>query len=172
MVPGNDLPEYTLKSIEGRTRALERMESKRDILIRGARRKDADSIASLSGQLGYPVAAEEMRRRIQSVSTRKNQKVFVAVSEGGVIGWLEVFIPLSVLNWGKAEIGALIVDESARGHGVGRKLLDAATRWARSHGGKFIYLRSNVKRRDAHKFYLKSGYAIFKTQHVFKLPLD
>ncbi len=113
-----------------------------------------------------------MRQRIQTVRARRNQKILVADWDGTILGWLEVFIPLSVLNWGKAEIGALIVDESARGRGVGGKLLDAAKKWAQGRGSKFIYLRSNIKRKDAHRFYLQSGYGIFKTQHVFKLLLD
>ncbi len=142
------------------------------INVRSVRQSDAGSVASLSGQLGYPVTAKEMRRRIRIVGTRKNQKIFVAVVEGAVAGWLEVFIPPSVLNWGKAEIGALVVSEELRGHGVGRTLLESAWSWARQRGSEFVYLRSNVKRKDAHRFYVKSGYTVFKTQRVFKLLLD
>jgi GNAT superfamily N-acetyltransferase len=142
------------------------------IRIRPAKTGDAGRIASLSGQLGYPVTTRKMRECIAAVSRRKDQKIFVAETDGMVHGWLEVFLPRSVLNWGKAEVGALIVDSKRRGSGLGRKLLDAARRWSEEHKSQFIYLRSNVRRKDAHRFYVNAGYRIHKTQHVFQYLLD
>jgi len=54
---------------------------------------------------------------------------------------------------------------------VGTLLLDSARRWAEAQGSRFIYLRSNVRRRDAHKFYKKAGYRLRKTQFVFQYLL-
>ena len=144
----------------------------KNVRIRSAKREDAGEMAQLSGQLGYPLTRKEMELRIRTVLTRRSQKLLVADIDGKVAGWLEVFIPLSVLNWGKAEVGALVVDAASRGRGVGHKLLEAGRIWSRQRGSRFIYLRSNVKRRGAHKFYLKSGYKIYKSQHVFKLLID
>ncbi len=142
-----------------------------NVVIRRALARDARRIAALSGQLGYPVSPDKMRRCLQTVSRRKDQKVFVAEVDGVVEGWLEVFIPPSVLNWGKAEVGALVIDARMRGSGLGRKLLEAARRWSQKRGSQFIYLRSNVKRKDAHRFYVNAGYRIFKTQFVFQFLL-
>ncbi len=150
---------------------LQKKKNNNKILIRTAKTSDAGEVASLSGQLGYPVTEKEMRGWIRIVGSRKNQTLYVAIVDGTLAGWLEVFVPPSVLNWGKAEIGALIVDGSRRGMGIGRALLEAARNWARKRGSRFIYLRSNVKRKSAHAFYRKSGYKVFKTQRVFKLLL-
>ncbi len=142
------------------------------IKIRSARAKDAGRIAVLSKQLGYPVSTKEMGKRIATVSRRRAQKLIVAELNGQVVGWVEVFRPVSVLNWGKAEVGALVVDGEIRGLGVGGRLLDAARTWSQDARSQFVYLRSNIKREDAHRFYKKAGYKIHKTQFVFQLLLN
>ncbi len=138
------------------------------IRIRGAKAGDASRIAFLSTQLGYPVRVKEMAEYLKTVRRKRNQKIFVADLHGTVAGWLEVFIPPSVLNWGKAEVGALVVDAEKRGIGLGRKLLEAARDWCEAQGSQFIYLRSNVVRKEAHKFYTHAGYRKYKTQYVFR----
>ncbi len=139
--------------------------------VRSMRKSDARRVAILSGQLGYPVSQAQMEKRIAIVRNRRMQKLFVAEIDGNVEGWVEVFRPVSVLNWGKGEVGALVVERTKRGSGIGRLLLERARRWSIKQGCQFIYLRSNVKRKDAHQFYQKAGYKIHKTQHVFQLLL-
>ena len=142
------------------------------IRIRAAKVRDSARIAFLSGELGYPVTTRKMERCIRTVLRRKDQRIFVAEVNGTVNGWLEVFLPRSVLNWGKAEVGALIVDHGNRGSGLGGRLLEAARRWSEEHKSKFIYLRSNIKRKEAHRFYENAGYRVRKTQFVFQFLLD
>ena len=142
------------------------------VTVRPARMKDSARIAELSCELGYPVSAKRMRDCMTTVLKRSAQKMFVADVDGIVEGWVEVFLPHSVLNWGKAEVGALIVGSKTRGHGLGQALLDAARRWSEQRKSQFVYLRSNIKRKDAHRFYKRAGYKIHKTQFVFQLVLD
>ncbi|HEY6952962.1 MAG TPA: GNAT family N-acetyltransferase [Bacteroidota bacterium] len=136
--------------------------------IRPATIADAGRIAELSTQLGYPASKKEMKLRIATVARRNDQKIFAAVVDGVIAGWLEIFRPRSVLNWGKAEIGALVVDDRYRRRGVGNALMETAHAWAKKNHCPFVYLRSNVVRSDAHKFYKRSGYTVFKTQLVFR----
>lgn len=142
------------------------------VSVRPARPADAEAIAALSAQLGYPVSRTVMATLINKVKRRTRQKIYVAVLEGTVVGWLEICLPLSVLNAGKAEIGALVVDSQTRGAGVGTALMDAAHDWARQQRSPFVYLRSNIVRKDAHAFYTQRGYRVLKTQFVFKRNLD
>jgi GNAT superfamily N-acetyltransferase len=137
-------------------------------IIRPTRPGDVKSIAELSMVLGYPVSAGAMRSRTTAVSKRKDQQLFVAEVEGTVVAWLEVFRPLSVLNWGKVEIGALVVDSRYRRRGVAEGLMHEAHAWAERKRAPFVYLRSNAVRKDAHEFYKGSGYEIYKTQYVFR----
>jgi GNAT superfamily N-acetyltransferase len=71
----------------------------------------------------------------------------------------------------QAEIAGLVVDETARGGGIGRRLLEAAEQWARSHGCRAIRVRSNVVREGAHAFYVREGFREIKTQKVFEKGL-
>ncbi|MGH7633904.1 MAG: GNAT family N-acetyltransferase [Gemmatimonadaceae bacterium] len=53
---------------------------------------------------------------------------------------------------------AVIVDEEARGKGVGRTLVAAAEAALRERGCAMIEITSNKKRIDAHAFYERLGY--------------
>jgi GNAT superfamily N-acetyltransferase len=68
----------------------------------------------------------------------------------------------------QAEIAGLIVDESARGAGLGRDLVAAAGVWARARGCRVIRVRSNVVRERARAFYEREGFVVLKTQRVFE----
>jgi len=136
--------------------------------VRLAKVSDAKRIAALSGELGYPIDARRMGRLIHLARRRGNQRLFAAEVDGTVVGWLEIFRSVSVLNPGKTEIGALVVGKRYRRRGIGAALMNEAHRWARSKGSPFVYLRSNIVRRDAHRFYERSGYSVFKTQYVFR----
>ncbi|PJC94957.1 GNAT family N-acetyltransferase [Aeromonas lusitana] len=74
----------------------------------------------------------------------------------GVLVWHRM-MPLHVpAAWGL--ISALVVDEEARGSGVGAQLLAAAEARARAAGCSQLELSSSLKREGAHRFYLAQGY--------------
>ena len=43
--------------------------------------------------------------------------------------------------------------------------------WAGEHGYSQVWLRSNVKRNQAHSFYQRHGYELVKTSYTFRKPL-
>jgi GNAT superfamily N-acetyltransferase len=57
-------------------------------------------------------------------------------------------------------ITALVVAESARGAGVGRRLVDRAVDTARGWGCERIMLTTHVRRADAHAFYERIGFEL------------
>jgi hypothetical protein len=60
---------------------------KEELKIRRPKIADAPQIAALTGQLGYPATAAEMRKRLLGIKTATQHAVFVADSpEDGVIG--------------------------------------------------------------------------------------
>ncbi|MGS6556841.1 aminoalkylphosphonate N-acetyltransferase, partial [Escherichia coli] len=61
------------------------------------------------------------------------------------------------VNW-IGEIQELVVMPQARGLNVGSKLLAWAEEEARQAGAEMTELSTNVKRHDAHRFYLREGY--------------
>jgi GNAT superfamily N-acetyltransferase len=142
------------------------------VKIRTARLADAERIAVLSGQLGYPATTKQVAARLKPVLRTKNGACFVAeTKEHGVIGWGHVtLIPLLEVEL-RAELHGLVVDERVRSCGAGGKLLDAVERWARQHKCQGMSVRSNVIRERAHGFYLKHGYEHYKTQKAFRKTL-
>jgi GNAT superfamily N-acetyltransferase len=143
-----------------------------ELKIRRAKMSDAPRIAELTGQLGYPATAAQLRARIRRILPASQHAVFVAESaKEGVVGWLHVSRqPLLEVEL-RAEVNGLVVAEGQRSLGAGARLLAAAEDWAGKHGCKSMSVRSNVIRERAHKFYELNGYEHYKTQKSFRKPL-
>ena len=137
--------------------------------VRPAQLTDADRIAVLSGQLGYPSSAASVRRRLRNLLARRDHAIWVAETDGGTIaGWIHVFVKQLLESDREVEIGGLVIDENLRGQGVGKALVERAERWAKARALESIYVRSNIVRNDAHIFYQKLGYKVIKTQYAFR----
>lgn len=67
----------------------------------------------------------------------------------------------------RAHIEDVIVDESARGQGVGRMLTDEALRLANKFGANGVMLTSNPHRVVANKLYQKMGFKHWETNLYF-----
>jgi GNAT superfamily N-acetyltransferase len=139
-----------------------------EVVLRTAIPQDADQLALLSGQLGYPVTPEQTGRRLEAIQGDESHAVFVAEGAGGrVIGWVHVFVR-QLLSVGRhAELGGIVVLAEQRGHGLGRLLMEQAEGWARDRGCEVVYVRSNMNRERAHRFYEGIGYEQIKTSRVF-----
>jgi GNAT superfamily N-acetyltransferase len=55
------------------------------------------------------------------------------------------------------KLGALVVDEAERGHGIGRALVEATEAEARLRGCELFFLTTSERRDDAHAFYESLG---------------
>jgi GNAT superfamily N-acetyltransferase len=139
--------------------------------IREATVEDAGKLAALSIQLGYSTTAEDVAGRLRALRERPDNAVFVAEEDGMVAGWLHVSGMLFLESPPFAEVAGLVVDEARRGQGVGKRLVEAAARWAAAHGYRNLRVRSNVIREDAHRFYEREGFRRVKSQVVLDLQL-
>ena len=117
------------------------------------------------------MTAGEAIRRLGEIADHPDHGLLVAEIGGRVEGWIQVSLPRIFETPLQAEIAGLIVDESARGGGIGRTLLEAAEGWARARGCRAIRVRSNVVRERARAFYEREGFVVIKTQRVFEKPL-
>jgi GNAT superfamily N-acetyltransferase len=144
----------------------------KELKIRRAKPCDGPQLAVLSGQLGYPATAAQIRERLRKIQPTSQNAVFVADSKnGGVIGWLHVSKEPLLESEMRAEVNGLVVADGQRSLGAGARLLATAEDWARKHGCKEMSVRSNVLRERAHKFYERNGYEHYKTQKSFRKPL-
>jgi ribosomal protein S18 acetylase RimI-like enzyme len=70
-----------------------------------------------------------------------------------------------------AVIEDVVVDESARGHGVGGALVQAAVELARGRGARHVNLTSRASRQAANRLYQRAGFEIRET-NVYRLNLS
>jgi GNAT superfamily N-acetyltransferase len=141
------------------------------IRIRGARSADAERLAELTTELGYPTTPREMKTRISLLKKGGDCAVFVAESAGQVIGWIHVGTCYLLEMGPCGEVRGLIVAAGKRSLGAGARLLSAAETWARKHSCEGMAVRSNVIRERAHAFYEREGFEHYKTQKAFRKPL-
>jgi len=140
--------------------------------VRAMTAGDAERVAALSGELGYPSTPEQIQARFRAVQERTDASVLVAADASGrVQGWVHVYGRYHLESDRTAEIGGLIVASECRGQGIGRSLMSAAEAWARERGYGQVRLGSNTLRADAHRFYLDLGYTIAKSHYRFQKPI-
>ena len=129
-----------------------------DVIIREAGTPDADTIAGLLDELGYPNSAEFVVRKLGMLGDDENP-VFVAEVNGEVAGFVSLHImPVFHEEPLYCRITAVVVTKAYRRLGVGRRLLEHAEAVARAAGCGRIELTSNVRRTRAHAFYEALGY--------------
>jgi GNAT superfamily N-acetyltransferase len=128
---------------------------------------DAEVVATLAGQLGYPNEVEPIRARIRAI--RESDLLLVAVDTGdNAIGFIQAHRVCIIEVGFRVEILGLVVSSSARRSGIARGLIEEAERWAKNIGAEAIAVRSNTERIEAHLFYPALGYRKIKTQAVYK----
>ena len=128
-----------------------------DLTIRDAVPADADAIATLLDQLGYPADAEAVDARLERLRV-VGDRVVVAEVDGRPVGLAHLQVaPAIERDRPAAKIGALVVDQAHRGRGVGRALVEALEAEARARGCELLYLTTAERRDDAHAFYERLG---------------
>ncbi|HXQ98443.1 MAG TPA: GNAT family N-acetyltransferase [Candidatus Limnocylindrales bacterium] len=143
------------------------------VRIRQARQEDSAAVARLSGQLGYPATRQVIAARLEDALRDSSSIVVVAETHAGEIAGFAQFVNQRLIESDpRVEVAALVVDESARGRGVGRLLLSHGEHWARERGCNIVNVRSNAIRAAAHAFYEHVGYRHYKTQKAFRKDLD
>lgn len=137
--------------------------------IRPARPGDANELATLAGELGYPSSAEELTLRLEPLLADPEQLVLVAVDEEDrAIAWVHAAVRRQLDSDRCVEVVGLVVGEQRRGAGVGARLLQAAEAWACTQSVTVVVLHSNVTRTRAHAFYLRQGYERVKVGNLFR----
>jgi ribosomal protein S18 acetylase RimI-like enzyme len=112
-----------------------------------------------------PPSLSELNEIIASESS----VLFVARVENEIVGSLTLAtfrIPTGIRAW----IEDVVVDESARGHGVGEALNRAALNEAKRRGAITVELTSRPSREAANRLYLRMGFVVRET-NVYRYTL-
>ena len=138
--------------------------------LRSAMIADADDVARLLTELGYPCEIDEAAERIDAIAANDRQALVLARRDGAVCGLVALdfmyYLPLGTIT---CRVTALVVTPTAQGLGIGRQLLKEAERRARSGGASRIELTSGSQRTEAHAFYRACGYKDSSVRFVKQL---
>jgi GNAT superfamily N-acetyltransferase len=142
------------------------------VQIREILEKDAESVATLSTQLGYESDTKQTSARIKRINNSNENCAFVALVDGEVVGWIHGFYTLRIESDPFIEIGGLIVDENYRNLKIGKQLIENVNLWAKKQNVKKLKVRCNIKRTESHRFYERIGFKQNKQQIAFEMDLD
>ena len=140
--------------------------------IREATLADVPALWELNKtELGYPYPLEATAEKLAAVLKSGRDKIFVAVLEGSVAGYVHANSYDVLYAPHMKNIMGIAVSTSCKRRGIGRALLEQVEAWAAKDGAAGIRLVSGSERLEAHSFYRKCGYSGDKQQINFKKQL-
>jgi len=128
------------------------------LLLRPATADDAEVLAGLFTDEGYPVGSSDIVERLERFGTAES-RVIVAEHEGAVLGFIAIHaVPRFEHDDRFLRIVALVVDAGARERGVGRALIAEAERIGTELGAAFAEITAGHHRPEARRLYEAVGY--------------
>ena len=126
--------------------------------LRDAKPSDAPRLVELIHELGHEISEKQVRKNLAALK-KSGETPLVATLDKTVVGMCGVGSRVVIHR--RAPLGritALVVSKEAQGHGIGRKLVEAAEDWMRKKGCQLVEVTSNDRRAAAHAFYRHLGY--------------
>lgn len=129
-----------------------------NVTVRPATQDDADRLASLLTDEGYPAGGTDIAARLERYLGIGSQ-VLVAEAGGDVVGFVSVLVlPRFEVGDLFARITSLVVDAGVRERGIGRLLMQAAEDQARVAGAAWLEVTAGHHRPDARRLFESLGY--------------
>ena len=128
------------------------------ITIRPAETGDAEAIAALFTDEGYPAGPSDIVERLSRFGS-EHSRVVIAEHEGTLLGFIALHaLPRFEHDDRILRVLALVVDAGARERGVGHRLMTEAERIAGELGAAFVEVTAGHHRPEAYRFYESMGY--------------
>ena len=138
------------------------------IVLRLAEPSDAEAIAALFTDEGYPAGPSDIVARLERFASA-HSRVVVAEHEGALLGFIALHaLPRFEHDDRIIRILALVVDAGARERGVGRALMAEAERVGREVDAAFVELTAGHHRPEARHLYESLGYDASVTAYLRK----
>ena len=138
------------------------------VALRAAGPDDADEIAQLFTDEGYPAGPSDIVTRLERFAS-PHSRVIVAEHDGAILGFIAVHaLPRFEHDDRILRILALVVDPGARERGVGRALMAEAERIGTELGAAFVEITAGHHRPEARHMYEQLGYDATVTAYLRK----
>ena len=108
---------------------------------------------------------------LQDLADSESTRIFLASDDSSQISGMLSLIVMRIPTGKKAWIEDVVVDEGARGMGVGKSLMNHAKENAKNLGVKSVDLTSRPSRLDANRLYKSLGYQIRET-NVYRYSIS
>jgi GNAT superfamily N-acetyltransferase len=126
------------------------------------------ALARLLPQLNPELPVPTMER-LQAIIADPAVALLLARDGEQIVGTTTVVVYTTPF-WIKARLDEVVVDESARGKGVGAALVKASLDVAREKGVEVVELQSGVHRKEANRLYPRMGFKLRET-NVYRIVL-
>jgi GNAT superfamily N-acetyltransferase len=130
-----------------------------------------EALSRLLPQLNPKLAVPD-RERLERLVEDPDVVLLVARDGGRIVGTTTVIVYTTPF-WIKARLDEVVVDEAARGKGVGEALVKAALDVGRDRGAQIAELQSGrgPRREAAHRLYERLGFEV-RDSDVFRIVLE
>jgi GNAT superfamily N-acetyltransferase len=135
-----------------------------EILFREAGEDDLAAILRLyaSAQINdeESFTVEEARQHMQVFRRYPSYRIFIALIDDAIVGTYELLMMDNLAKRGKKSgvVEDVAVDPAYQGRGIGRAMMEHAREQCRRAGCYKFVLSSNLRRKDAHRFYDALGF--------------
>ena len=138
------------------------------ITVRSATADDAERIASLFTDEGYPAGPSDIVSRLERFAS-PHSRVIVAELDGEVLGFIAIHaLPRFEHDDRIIRVLALVVDAGVRERGVGHLLMTEAENIGRELGAAFTEVTAGHHRPDAQRLFEALGYDATVTTYLRK----
>lgn len=136
-----------------------------DVTIRTATAADIEILIGLLEEL-FSIEADfrpdrdrQRRGLLLMLDDPDHRGVLVAARGAEVVGMITAQLVISTVEGGPAAlVEDLVVDATARGAGIGRRLVEAIALWARARGASRLQLLADAGNGPALHFYARTGW--------------
>src|SRR6202158_5762333 len=126
------------------------------------------ALAHLLPQLNPQLPIPTMER-LQAIISDTADNLLLARDGQTIVGTTTVIVYTTPF-WIKARLDEVVVDESARGKGVGAALVEASLDVARRKGAEVAELQSGVQREAANRLYQRIGFKL-RESNLYRIVL-
>ena len=142
-----------------------------DLTIRHATMADAERIASLITELGYPTLPEQMTGRLATILRDDAYRTLVACDGATIAGVVGTRVgSMYEIDEPYGQVMVIVVAAEYRRHGIGGRLVQAAESFFAARGARVAVVTSAHRRADAHAFYESHGYTFDGRRYKKALP--